>query len=137
MNLVLLRTAFKPDGIYGEIESEDGKKLFFTLEHAYKTASVEVTGEDEWEAKIPKGTFRCVRGNHQLHNGIPFDTFMVTGIPNHDGILFHVGNYDRDSEGCILIGKQPIPDGIGKSGEAFREFMELQRGRTEFFLEVK
>jgi hypothetical protein len=146
MDLVLHRTAFKATGIYGEIEAKDTqKKLFFTLEHSYpvatvtdvnineKTVTAETTG---WEAKIPKGTYTCVRGQHQLHHGLPFETFMVTGVPGHEGILFHVGNYNRDSEGCILIGKEPIPDGVGKSGDAFREFIELQRGCDSFVLGV-
>lgn len=135
MDLLLKRTAFKPSGIYGEIETMDGKKLFFTLERAYP--DTESMAANQWKAKVPPGTYRCVRGPHRLHDGIPFETFMVTKVPGCTGILFHIGNYNRDSEGCILIGKQSINDGIGKSRDAFVEFMELQRGCDEFFLEVK
>lgn len=130
MNLVLKRTKKDLTGIYGDLYTEDGKFIAKTLEHAYLADGGVVP-------KVPHGDFRCVRGNHQLHSGLKFETFMVTGVPNHQGILFHVGNYNRDSEGCILLGLVDIPDGIGKSGDAFRQFMELQKDRQEFFLKVE
>lgn len=149
MNLKLLRTAFKSTGIYGEIEDETGKRRFFTLEHSYSRTALadpdpglepekfgSIENCPDYLPKLAPGTYTCVRGQHQLHHGLPFETFMVTGVPKHEGILFHVGNYDRDSEGCILIGKEPIPDGIGKSGDAFKEFIELQRKTDSFILEV-
>lgn len=134
MNLKLSRTAFKETGIYGEIESaEDGKKLFFTIEHAFPGESA--SGKF-WYPIIPIGTYKCIRGQHKLHNGIPFETFMVTGIEGHTGVLFHIGNYNKDSEGCICLGKAPMVDGVNRSGEAFKEFIELQRTTDEFMLEV-
>lgn len=143
MDLTLQRTAFKAQGIFGEIYVRENnstpKWLFFSLEHAYPVGPDHTSPDGEptgWQAKIPKGIYRCVRGPHQLHNGLKFETFMVTGVPGHTGILFHVGNYNKDSEGCILIGKQTIPDGVGKSGDAFKEFMYLQRDCNEFTLEV-
>jgi hypothetical protein len=145
MDLVLRRKTKSGIGIFGELLTLDGKLIAHTLEHAYHlmtTTSVDqetktVSATSSWEAKVPDGVFRCVRGMHQLHHGKPFETFMVTGVPNHSGILFHIGNYNRDSEGCILVGLTSIPDGIGNSGDAFKALMELQRGRADFFLTVE
>ncbi len=142
LNLILERKKSGETGIYGELCSEDGKFVAKTLEHAYINSSEVQSDTSEkpilWEGKVPIGTYRCVRGQHRLHSSaIAFETFMVTKVPDHEGILFHIGNYNKDSEGCILLGLTYIPDGIGRSADAFRNFMELQRGCGEFFLEVK
>ncbi len=119
--------------------------LAYTLEHAY------VTGHDEaglasFAAKLPEGTYTCVRGTHQLHNSSPFQTFEVTGVPGHTGILFHVGNYNSDSDGCVLLGRRLIQDesGTTRSGSmlsgsrlAFDAFMARMEGVDSFTLVVK
>ena len=141
MNLTLTRKARKETGIFGELHTEDGKFVAFTLEHSYFQSQPSMSANggviQSWEAKIPLGTYRCLLGDHQLHSGSKFKTFMVTGVPNHSGILFHIGNYNRDSEGCILLGLQEIPEGVGRSGDAFKQFIALQGDRTEFFLNVE
>lgn len=141
MDLVLRRKTKKETGIYGELSTTDGKFVAKTLEHAYKNLNNREADQagvaPPFVAIIPHGTFRCARGNHALHDGLRFETFMVTKVPGHTGILFHIGNYNRDSEGCILLGLEEIPEGVGKSGDAFKHFIELQKGVNEFYLTVE
>ena len=135
MDLTLNRTAYRQDGIFGEIRGIIGDYFAITLEHAYPLGAV-------WVAKIPPGEYLCKRGMHNLFR-LPnsFETFEVTGVDGHTGLLFHPGNYDNDSEGCILLGQKIMNLGFGQemisnSKQAFADFMALQAGLDTFNLEV-
>ena len=93
---------------------------------------------------MPHGTYKCVRGTHQLEGGGPFTTFEITGVPGHTGVLFHPGNTELDSRGCECLGmslgeivtNQGPLDAVLQSREAFQEFMIYQDGCDEFTLKV-
>ena len=51
---------------------------------------------------IPAGTYTCSRVDSPKFG----DTFEVTNVPNRSHILFHKGNIDDDSHGCIIVGEQ-------------------------------
>ena len=38
----------------------------------------------------------------EMHKGM----IEISGVPNRDGLFFHIGNYSIDSEGCVLVGKK-------------------------------
>jgi hypothetical protein len=97
VDLRLIRLIYSKDGIFSELYDSGGVKLFETLEHSYMTGKLGV-----WRPKIPIGVFVCVRGVHQLAHSAPFETFEITGINGHVGLLFHSGNFNQDSEGCVF-----------------------------------
>ena len=128
----LTRTDFRPDGIMGEFTFDgDPGRFCVTLEHSYDN-----------QPKLQPGTYSCVRGVHTLHNGIPFTTFEITGVAGHTGILFHAGNFNRDSEGCVLIGRDVSTDPntgeemVTGSKLEFAQFMERLDGIDTFQLTV-
>ncbi len=132
----LERFEFRADGIFGKFRFDDEPTFAFTLEHAYKQP------DGSYDAKLQPGTYTCVRGTHKLHNGVPFETFEITGVTGHSGILFHAGNFNRDSEGCVLIGKDIAVNPAtgeemvtGSRGE-FAAFMERLEGVSSFQLDV-
>jgi hypothetical protein len=126
MNLTLKRYRYDPSGIYGIITGADNKQLFVTLEHSFDNVP-----------KIPPGVYTCRRGMHRLENMTKdFETFEVTNVPEHTNILLHVGNFNQDSSGCILLGMSARETSIGASGIAFDKFMALQEGLNEFELTV-
>lgn len=44
----------------------------------------------------------------------------LLGVPHFDGVLIHIGNYTRDTEGCILVGRyNGTPGFITNSKETF------------------
>lgn len=50
---------------------------------------------------IPVGTYPV-----ELFHSIKFGKcFKIQGVPGRDAILIHKGNYNRDTHGCILPGK--------------------------------
>lgn len=137
MDLILKRDDLSANGIFGEILDSRNSLLFYSLEHAYDSG----LGNGTFEPKIPPGTYTCVRGQHQLaHMSFPFETFEITKVPNYIRILFHVGNYNNDSEGCVLVGTSrslnSSPPCITKSQIAFNKFMALQNNINEFKLTV-
>jgi hypothetical protein len=127
--MILRRCVHAPTGIFGVLEEDDGKRLCYTLEHAYQQPN------EPWMPKLPKGTYVCQFGYHRLSNG-PFATFEITNVPGHSGILFHTGNYNDDSEGCVLLGTGIDNDMLVESKEAFDKFMSRLSGISTFNLTV-
>jgi hypothetical protein len=138
MKLVLRRRSYRLDGVFGELTDELGNHICFTLERSY----ADLYAREGLSPKVPPGTYKCVKGMHRLPNMTQkFETFEVKGVPGRWGILFHVGNYNEDSDGCILLG-----EGLGtrfkngvmltNSKKAFAKFMALLKDVEEFVLLV-
>lgn len=126
MTFTLTHTEFTEDGIFGELTDSAGKLYLVTLEHSYDNLP-----------KLYDGTFTCVKGVHRLHDNIPFEAYEITGVNGHTGILFHIGNYNADSDGCVLLGIDKGDKMITHSAIAFSKFMGLLEGQQTFTLIVK
>ncbi len=129
--MILKRIEKRDDGIFSELYNDSGDLLAKTLEHSYNG-----------EPKLYNGTFTCVRGMHQLHGMTqPFETFEITGVTGHTGILFHVGNWNQDSDGCVLLGSEIEPSDRGQmviaSRITFNKFMQGLSGVNQFTLVVQ
>ena len=48
---------------------------------------------------------------------------MLENVPGRTNIEIHVGNLPRDTEGCILVGKERGIDCLASSRAAFNELM--------------
>lgn len=86
---------------------------------------------------ISIGDYFCSRYNSEIYR----DTFIVLGAYNRDGILFHPGNYLKDTDGCILPGMS-----FGKSNDdvliiesrlAFKLMMERLSGNDGCRLTIR
>ncbi len=89
---------------------------------------------------IPIGKYKCKRHTSPKHG----KTFRIMDVPNRgeiEGILFHKGNLDDDTRGCILIGEQfeslNGEPAILRSGKGFAEFMERNKDIDEFGLIIR
>lgn len=137
MVLQLIRKEKRPDGIFSELLDSRFNFLFMCLEHAYKQE------DGSYQPKLKAGEYVCQLGEHMLADMKPFMTYEILGVEGHWGILFHVGNYNEDSEGCVLVGKGYgyKSDMKGKmivnSRVAFAEFMKLLNGDKTFVLKVE
>lgn len=142
-DLILTNTEFKSTGIYGTMKSKDESLSLFTLQHAYQ---IDSEGESIYFPKIPDGIFTCVR-RHSPKFG--YDLFWIRNVPNngvdptdagkefYDFIEIHRGNYNRDSDGCILVGLYVGQDFIINSRAAFKELMDFMEGINSFTLTVQ
>lgn len=136
MDLVLTRMQYRADGIFGELRDLNEVLVAITLEHAY-----ELDDDKGYYPKIPVGTYLCVRGIHQLEKmPNPFETFEITNVPEHSKILFHYGNWNADSDGCILLGRALAPSTRGQmivdSRSTFDKFIQVQTNQPTFKLTV-
>lgn len=85
----------------------NGKFVCHGLEDEYRADKV------PGETRIPAGeydvTLRTVGGFHgrysrmfgARHHGM----LWVRDVPGFEFILLHIGNYERDTDGCLLLGK--------------------------------
>lgn len=128
--MTLIRGLYKEEGIFGALVNDNGTELLFTLEHAY------IQQDLSFLPKTPEGQYLCVRGTHQLKHGGPFETFEVTNVPGHTGILFHPGNFNNDSDGCILLGLTKTDAGVLHSRDAFAQFMKSKQDLDSFTLTI-
>lgn len=137
MTLKLYRSLYEADGVFGYLTGDNNELIACTLEHAYDSGE----GNGSFKPKLINGTYKCVRGQHKLHGmDHTFETFEITGVPGHSGILFHVGNLNKDSEGCVLLGdtqtRVKSVTSISHSRITFEKFMDLQKNVNEFTLIV-
>ena len=96
-----------------------------------------VTCEDVWSDNarniscIPEGKYRVV-----LHRSPKFGVcYKVDDVSGRDHILIHSGNTNKDTQGCILLGKQfgvvGTDPGVISSRVAMQEFMREMSGVLE------
>ena len=91
----------------------DGVNTFTTLEPASNADTKE---------PIASGTYHVIK---QLSPRFQKMTPHLQNVPDHTFIEMHVGNYPRDTHGCILLGETRSPDFIGSSQVAFDRFMAM------------
>lgn len=135
MNLTLTRISYRSDGIFSTLADSNNNQIAIALEHAYQQQ------DGLYKPKLDKGVYTCVKGQHQLSSmKYQFETFEITNVVGHTNILFHQGNFNNDSEGCVLLGKSmaayPGGEMITFSDKTFESFMQLQAKVSEFQLTV-
>ena len=113
----------------------DGKYFCDTLEDKDRglrqdmpTAVIRATKRKGITA-IPTGRYRVTlavqspkfskRAIYQFCNGyLP----RLINVPGYDGVLIHIGNTARDTEGCLLVGRNTQ---VGKVLESWKTFIAL------------
>ena len=125
----LVRVAYIDDGTFGVLFDE-GTPFCLTLEREWKD-------NKRGESCIPVGIYSCGRTISPKFG----NTFEVRHVEGRSHILFHKGNLEDDSHGCILLGEEygKYKDKIAvlSSGKAFSEFWDRLKGLMNFELEVK
>lgn len=88
---------------------------------------------------IPQGKYECIKVKDRVTNGGTFIpvTFILKDVPGRKGILFHIGNTERDTQGCICLGMEIGNNMILKSKIAFGKFIILTQDVEKFSLEIR
>jgi len=126
MKLEVLRFNSSDDfttGLLFDVTDNVRSFLCYTLEDQAQTQKV------YGETRIPSGTYkltlRAQGGFHSRyaakfgdwHRGMIY----VNDVPNFEYILWHIGNDDDDTAGCLLVGKTSQDNFIGSSTNAYKE----------------
>lgn len=126
MKLEVLRFNSSDDfttGLLFDVTDNVRSFLCYTLEDQAQTHKV------YGETRIPSGTYkltlRAEGGFHSRyaakfgdwHRGMIY----VNDVPNFEYILWHIGNDDDDTAGCLLVGKTSQDNFIGSSTNAYKE----------------
>ncbi len=96
----------------------DGNLECFSLEPYHRSNMKNISS-------IPTGQYICKPVKSQKYG----DTWEVTGVAGRSGILFHRGNTDEDTRGCILLGRGVDGGKITDSKKAFDKFSKKINGK--------
>lgn len=129
MKLRLERFGFTPRSTLGRLFIDDQPKPFcFTLEDVDRNMSQDMPLDIlehlkvKGETAIPYGEYKLVMDfSNRFGKVMPH----ILDVPAFTGIRIHAGNTDKDTEGCVLVGKTPGMDFIGQSRLAYDELHEL------------
>ena len=92
--LIIKRVQSNKFGTYG-VMSIAGNPLMLTLENLWKHNQKNISC-------IPRGTYICNRRRSPRFG----ETFEVSDVINRTHIIFHAGNTEDDTDGCILLGQK-------------------------------
>lgn len=98
VNLVLKRMREDSRQTLGSLfVLKDSKELFkcYTLELPWKD-------NKKYVSRIPAGTYDVIK--YQSPNF--GDSLWIRGVEDRTLILIHYGNYNKDTQGCILVGNK-------------------------------
>lgn len=129
MDVVLTR-AFQTDEVsMGMLQIMGAShQPFFTLENPLRPTPV--------DSCIPEGEYLCVPYSSARFPNV----YEVTGVPGRTHILFHAGNNEADTSGCILLGLSAglvgqLPSVM--NSKAAMNLFRILMGHSKFTLRVK
>jgi hypothetical protein len=107
INLLLIRDTFTEESTIGELFL-DGERICDTLERPYFNNQRNISCIPEGNYKVRLRLARESASRDYLH-------LLVQDVPDRDWILFHRGNYPKDTSGCILVGLGSQQDFVSNS----------------------
>lgn len=122
--MILTRNSAEQTGIYGTMASEDGAFTCATLEHAF------LQHNGTYAPIIQSGTYTCELGTFTLEGYPPAQYYQIMNVIGHTDVLIHFGNYNRSSDGCVLVGEKRVEDMITNSDAMFEKFMKYMNGQS-------
>jgi hypothetical protein len=109
-----------------------GSPIFLTLELPDRN-------NEKNKSRIPAGDYVCRRVRDRVTVGGMHiaETFEVCDVPGRTGVLFHIGNSMKDTQGCILPGRCITgPNFLTDSAIAFELLLKTLEGVDEFRLSI-
>jgi hypothetical protein len=134
IKLLLIRDVFTATTARGKLYL-NGAFQCYTLEDTDRKLELNPEGKIHGQTAIPRGLYKVI-----LSESYRFKRILpeVLGVSGFRGIRIHPGNYAKDTEGCILVGRIPGVDYVGESKLAFDAlFKQLSKLGAEITLEVQ
>lgn len=125
VRLELKTVAVRDDGAYSVL-LWDGRPFAVSVERTF----------DDNVTVIENGRYLCKRDYY--HKG-GYPTYEII-IPGHDRVLFHKGNFETNSEACVIVAESfaviDTQTAVADSKHGFEELMSLAAGLESFGMEV-
>ena len=119
-NLLIIRDQFTDKSTLGKLYL-NGEFYGHTLELAWQDNKKNVSC-------IPKGVYDVSKRHPEESESYKYQHLLVENVPNRNYILFHIGNYPKDTNGCILLGNTRALNFVGDSRNPFYNLMyDLQK----------
>lgn len=129
MQITIIRIEKSEHGTFG-VMILDSEAFCVTLEPEDLNNKIDVSC-------IPEGQYICKRVASPKYG----DTFRVCNVESRSHILFHAGNVEVHTKGCILLGqyfgKLRGDRAILNSGKTFGRFLQKLIVLDKFNLEIK
>ena len=121
----VLEREYYPDFTIGQMTLFG--EVFATMERAWEN-------NEKYISCIPKGNYLCKRVDSPRWG----NTCEVSDVVNRTDVLFHKGNYPKDSQGCILLGERADSraKAVWSSADAMRRFCKVLEGKDEFTIRI-
>ena len=113
-NLLLIRDSFTDKAVLGKLYL-NSEFYGHTLELAWKENQKRISC-------IPKGVYE-VKKRHTEKSKYKYEHLHILDVPDRELILMHIGNYPKNSKGCILVGNTRALNFVGESRKAFYKLM--------------
>ena len=107
INLLIIRDTFTENSTIGELFI-NGERFCDTLENPWLDNQRNISCIPEGEYPVRLRLARESATREYLH-------LLVQDVPNRDYILFHRGNFPKDTSGCILVGQGTQQDVVNNS----------------------
>jgi hypothetical protein len=150
MELELRRIARKADYTIGRL-SIDGQYFCDTIEDTDRGLRQDMPLSVN-QAKKRKGVTAIPVGRYRVTLGVKSPRFSkkkqyaacngylprILNVPAFDGVLIHIGNTAKDSEGCILVGdNKKVGMVINSTKTYWRLYDRLQEAKDNIFITIK
>ena len=96
INLLLIRDTFSKKSTIGELFL-NGERICDTLENSWQDNQRNISC-------IPEGVYPVRLRLPRESATRDYIHLLVQDVPDRDWILFHRGNFPKDTSGCILVG---------------------------------
>ena len=131
VNLLLIRDEFTDKSTLGKLFL-NGEMFCQTLELPYLDNQRSISCIPEGEYKVRLRTAKESSSRDYLH-------LLVQDVKGRSYILVHIGNFPKDTKGCILVGQSRQQDRVNNSRLAMDLLMKeiLNLGGTNINLIIK
>jgi uncharacterized protein DUF5675 len=82
---------------------------------------------------IPAGRYRVTRYESPRFGRT---VLLLHDVPGREAIEIHVGNFPRDTEGCLLVGLGRLDDMVTHSGPALDSLLTKLDGVEEIYIAI-
>ena len=149
MKIEVKRIARQPGYTIGNLFI-DGVKFCDTLEDTdrgltstmsrQEIATIKIKGE----TAIPIGTYKITLDvvSPKYGEREPYKSMCggkvprLLDVPGYDGVLIHIGNYPKDTEGCLLVGRNTVKGAVMDSTNTWRAFYEKIKGQKDLTVRI-